>query len=167
MEDWAEIRRLYRSEKLSQAEIARQLGLARNTVANAVRSDSPPRYERPPVTTSAWAQIEPAERAVLKQYPTMAASVIAERVGWSGGHSWFSENAARTRLWISLGWSSLGRPYPDNKPSRDQLTLNQRVRWAHAHRLVVAPGGCRTAYEASNLAGPISRCLRFHLLTGR
>lgn len=97
MEDWAEIRRLYRSEKLSQAEIARQLGLARNTVANAVRSDSPPRYERPPVTTSAWAQIEPAVRAVLKQYPTMAASVIAERVGWAGGHSWFSENVARIR----------------------------------------------------------------------
>lgn len=97
MEDWAEIRRLYRSEKLSQAEIARQLGLARNTVAKAVRSDCPPRYERPPVRTSAWAQIEPAVRAVLKQYPTMPTSVIAERVGWSGGHSWFSENVARIR----------------------------------------------------------------------
>ncbi|TXI62007.1 IS21 family transposase [Mycolicibacterium mageritense] len=97
MEDWAEIRRLYRSEKLSQAEIARRLGLARNTVAKAVRSQSPPRYERPPVTTSAWAQIEPAVRAVLSQYPTMAASVIAERVGWAGGHSWFGENVARIR----------------------------------------------------------------------
>lgn len=97
MEDWAEIRRLYRSEKLSQAEIARRLGLARNTVANAVHSDSPPRYERPPVTTSAWVQIEPAVRVVLAQYPTMAATVIAERVGWAGGHSWFSENVARIR----------------------------------------------------------------------
>lgn len=97
MEDWAEIRRLYRSEKLPQAEIARRLGLARNTVANAVHSDAPPRYERPPVTTSAWAQIEPAVRALLGQYPTMAASVIAERVGWTGGHSWFSENVAKIR----------------------------------------------------------------------
>jgi transposase len=97
VEDWAEIRRLYRSEKLSQAEIARRLGLARNTVANAVHSDSPPRYERPPVTTSAWAQIEPAVRALLAQYPTMAATVIAERVGWTGGNSWFSENVARIR----------------------------------------------------------------------
>lgn len=97
MEDWAEIRRLYRSEKLSQADIARRLGLARNTVASAVRSDSPPRYERPPVTTSAWAQIEPAVRAVLTQHPTMPASVIAERVGWTGGHSWFAENVARVR----------------------------------------------------------------------
>lgn len=97
MEDWAEIRRLYRSEKLSQAEIARRLGLARNTVAKAVRSDSPPRYERPPVRTSAWAQIEAAVRAVLSEHPRMPASVIAERVGWSGGHSWFSENVARIR----------------------------------------------------------------------
>ncbi|TPW91713.1 helix-turn-helix domain-containing protein, partial [Mycolicibacterium fortuitum] len=56
MEDWAEIRRLYRSEKLSQAAIARQLALSRNTVAKALRSEAPPRYERKPVVTSAWAQ---------------------------------------------------------------------------------------------------------------
>lgn len=97
MEDWAEIRRLYRSEKLSKAAIARQLSLSRNTVANALDSDSPPRYERAPVTTSAWAQIEPAVRALLSQYPAMPATVIAERVGWGGGHSWFSENMARIR----------------------------------------------------------------------
>lgn len=97
MEDWAEIRRLHRSEKLSQAEIARRLGLARNTVAKAVRSESPPRYERAPVRASAWAQIEPAVRAVLRQHPSMPATVIAERVGWSGGRSWFLENVARIR----------------------------------------------------------------------
>lgn len=97
MEDWAEIRRLYRSEKLSQAAIARQLGLSRNTVAKALDSESPPRYERAPVKTSAWAQIEPAVRSVLAQFPTMPATVIAQRVGWAGGHSWFSENVARIR----------------------------------------------------------------------
>ncbi|WP_099459258.1 IS21 family transposase, partial [Mycobacterium avium] len=47
--------------------------------------------------TSAWAQIEPAVRAVLSEYPTMPATVIAQRVGWAGGHSWFSENVARIR----------------------------------------------------------------------
>ncbi|SOJ53964.1 hypothetical protein MSIMFB_01463 [Mycobacterium simulans] len=97
MEDWAEIRRLHRSEKLSQAAIARRLGLSRNTVARALQSDDPPRYERAPVTTSAWAQIEPAVRAMLSRYPTMPATVIAERVGWMGGHSWFGENVARIR----------------------------------------------------------------------
>lgn len=97
MEDWAEIRRLYRSEKLSQAAIARELGLSRNTVAKALRADEPPRYERAPVTTSAWAQIEPAVRNVLRSHPRMPATVIAERVRWAGGHSWFSENVARIR----------------------------------------------------------------------
>ena len=97
MEDWAEIRRLYRSEKLSQAEIARRLRLSRNTVAKAVSSESPPRYERAPVASSAWAQAEPAVRALLREYPTMAATVIAQRVGWVGGHSWFGENVARIR----------------------------------------------------------------------
>ena len=97
MEDWAEIRRLYRSEKLSQAEIARRLGLARNTVANAVHSESPPRYERAPVASSRWLEVEPAVRALLREYPTMAATVIAERVGWAGGKSWFLENVARIR----------------------------------------------------------------------
>jgi hypothetical protein len=58
VEDWAENRRLYRSEKLSQAAIARRLALSRNTVAKALQSESPPRYERKPVLTSAWAQIE-------------------------------------------------------------------------------------------------------------
>jgi transposase len=97
VEDWAEIRRLYRSEKLSQAAIARQLALSRNTVANALRSEAPPRYERAPVTTSAWALVEPAVRALLGQFPTMPATVIAQRVGWTGGHSWFAENVARIR----------------------------------------------------------------------
>ncbi len=97
MEDWAEIRRLYRSEKLSQAEIARRLKLSRNTVANAVHSESPPRYERAPVASSAWAQVEPAVRALLREYPSMPATVIADRVGWTGGHSWFGENVARIR----------------------------------------------------------------------
>lgn len=97
MEDWAEIRRLYRSERLSQAAIARQLSLSRNTVAKALRSDGPPQYERAPVTTSAWAAVEPAVRALLVRYPTMPTSVLAEWVGWRGGHSWFSENVARIR----------------------------------------------------------------------
>lgn len=97
MEDWAEIRRLYRSENLSQAAIARRLSLSRNTVAKAISAEAPPRYERAASTTSAWAQIEMAVRVLLGQFPTMPATVIAERVGWKGGHSWFAENVARIR----------------------------------------------------------------------
>lgn len=47
MEDWAEIRRLHRSEHLGIKTIARRMGLARNTVRAALVADTPPRYERP------------------------------------------------------------------------------------------------------------------------
>lgn len=82
VEDWAEIRPLYRSENLSQAAIARRLSLSRNTVAKAINAEAPPRYERAPSTTSAWAQIELAVRVLLGQFPTMPATVLAQRVGW-------------------------------------------------------------------------------------
>jgi transposase len=97
VEDWALIRQLYRSEGLSQSAIARQLGLSRNTVAKAVGSDAPPRYERARPAASGWAQAEPAVRQLLVRFPSMPSTVIAERVGWSGGRSWFAENVARIR----------------------------------------------------------------------
>lgn len=85
MKDWAEIRRLYQSGKLSQAAIARQLSMSRNTVSRALQTDGPPQYVRAPVTASAWARIEPSVRVMLKQFPAMPATVTAERVGWPGG----------------------------------------------------------------------------------
>ena len=46
MEDWAEIRRLHRAENVPIKAIARQLGIARNTVRAALASDTPPKYQR-------------------------------------------------------------------------------------------------------------------------
>ena len=46
VEDWAEIRRLRKSEAVSISEIARLMGCSRNTVKAALASDEPPRYER-------------------------------------------------------------------------------------------------------------------------
>jgi transposase len=46
VEDWAEIRRLHRAEGVPIKEIARRLGVARNTVRAALASDRPPKYER-------------------------------------------------------------------------------------------------------------------------
>ncbi len=39
VEDWAEIRRLYFSERWSIKRIGRERGLARNTVRSAIRSE--------------------------------------------------------------------------------------------------------------------------------
>jgi predicted DNA binding protein len=39
VEDWAGIRRFYRSERVSISEIARPLGISRNTVKAALRTE--------------------------------------------------------------------------------------------------------------------------------
>ena len=81
VEDWAEIRRLHRAEGLSIKAIVRRTGVARNTVRDALRSDEPPRYERTS-TGSAVDAVEPQIRELLGEFPTMPATVIAERIGW-------------------------------------------------------------------------------------
>ena len=95
MEDWALIRRLV-ADGVPQRQVARQLGIGRSTVARAVASDSPPKYERKPVTTS-FSPFESRVRELLAEFPDMPATVIAERAGWGGSRSWFGENVARLR----------------------------------------------------------------------
>lgn len=82
LEDWAEIRRLHRAEGVPIKEIARRLGLARNTVRAALRADAPPSRERGP-RGSAVDEVEPQIRALLAEFPRMPATVIAERIGWT------------------------------------------------------------------------------------
>lgn len=81
VEDWAEIRRLHRAEGLPIKQIARIRNVSRNTVRAALRSDGPPKYEREPAGSVADG-FEPRIRELLMAYPTMPASVIADRIGW-------------------------------------------------------------------------------------
>jgi transposase len=81
VEDWAEIRRLHRAEKMPIKVIARVMKVSRNTVRAAVASDRPPKYERP-AKGSIVDAVEPRIRELLAAYPTMPATVIAERIGW-------------------------------------------------------------------------------------
>jgi hypothetical protein len=96
LEDWALIRRLA-AEGVPKARIADRLGISRTTVIKAVSSDAPPRYERKPVATS-FAVFEPRVRALLEEVPDMPATVLAERVGWTGSIRWFSENVKGLRV---------------------------------------------------------------------
>lgn len=81
MEQWAEIRRLHNSEGVPIKEISRRLGIARNTVRSALASSEPPKYKRAPKGSLADA-FEPEIRKLLAEYPTMPATVIAERIAW-------------------------------------------------------------------------------------
>ena len=82
MENWAEIRRLHRSENIPIKEIARLLGLARNTVRAALASDRPPQYDRP-ARGSLVDAVELEVRKLLADFPRMPSTVIAERIGWT------------------------------------------------------------------------------------
>ena len=96
VEDWAEIRRLHRAEGLPIKTIARTLGVSRNTVRAAIASDAPPKYERKPAGSAVDA-FEDAIREQLDLVPTMPATVIAERVGWTRGITVFKERVAELR----------------------------------------------------------------------
>ena len=95
MEDWALIRRLA-AEGVPKKQIAERLAISRTTVVKAVASTSPPKYERRTAATS-FSPFEARVRALLVEHPEMPATVLAERVGWSGSITWFRDNVRRLR----------------------------------------------------------------------
>jgi transposase len=96
VEDWAEMRRLHRSEGLPIKAIVRVLGVSRNTVRAALASEAPPRYERARKGSIVDA-VEPRIRELLAVYPRMPATVIAERIGWSRSIRVLSSRVAELR----------------------------------------------------------------------
>jgi transposase len=137
VEDWAEIRRLHRAESVPIKVIARRLGISKNTVRKALVSEGPPRYQRVP-RGSVVDAFEPQIRALLAATPTMPATVIAERIGWTRSLTvlkvrvrqlrplfvppdpaqrtdYLPGELAQCDLWfppvdVPLGWGQVGRP---------------------------------------------------------
>jgi transposase len=77
-------------------EIVRVLGISRNTVRAALASDGPPKYQRP-AKGSIVDDVEPRIRELLRVYPRMPATVIAERVGWTRSIRVLSARVAELR----------------------------------------------------------------------
>jgi transposase len=82
VEDWAEIRRLHRAERMPIKQVARVMGVSKNTAKRALAADGPPRYQRP-ARGSIVDAVEPRIRELLAAWPAMPATVIAERIGWT------------------------------------------------------------------------------------
>jgi hypothetical protein len=76
VEDWAEIRRLHRGEKMPIKVIARVLGCSKNTVNAALAAEGPPKYSRRPAG-SIVDTVEPRIRELLAAYPTIAPQAFA------------------------------------------------------------------------------------------
>ena len=86
MDDWAKIRQLFSTGQHSKREISRLVGVPRGTVDRPLETD----------------------RVLLAVTPTMPASVLAERVGWSGSASVFRDKVAAT-LMFGFWVKTLGR----------------------------------------------------------
>lgn len=132
MEDWAEIRRLHRAEGVPIKEIARRLGIARNTVRAALRADQVPRRERGPRVRLADA-VENQLRLLLAEWPTMPATVIAERIGWRYSMTTLKDRVRQIRP------EYLGVD-PVDRVSYQPGQLAQCDLWFPATRIPVSPG---------------------------
>src|SRR6478736_4092686 len=96
VEDWAEIRRLHVAERVPIKQIARHMGISKNTVKAMLAADAPPRYRRAG-TGSVVDAVEPRIRRLLSESPTMPATVIAERIGWTRGMTVISARVRELR----------------------------------------------------------------------
>jgi transposase len=96
VQDWAEIRRLHRVEGMPIRQIARVLGISRNTVRSALAATGPTKYARRRKGSVVDA-FEPQIRELLTDDPRMPSSVIAERIGWTRGMTVLRERVAQLR----------------------------------------------------------------------
>ena len=137
VEDWAEIRRLHRAERVPIKVIARTLGISKNTVRSALRAEGPPRYERQPGGSLVDA-VEPRIRELLAVTPTMPATVVAERLGWE-----HSIRILRTR--VSELRPVYLPPDPASRTTYEAGELAQFDFWFPDIELPVGYGQTRTA----------------------
>ena len=87
VEQWAEVRRLFFVRGLSQREIHRRTGLHRDTIRNAINSDTPPKYER----AATGSKLDPFKEEIhrlLKADPRLPGQRVRELItplGFDGG----------------------------------------------------------------------------------
>ena len=91
VEQWAEIRRMHRVERLSVREIHRRTGVHRDTIARALAGDAPPKYVRRP----AGSKLDPFKEWICEQLRADARiqsprlREMAAELGYEGGKSIF------------------------------------------------------------------------------
>ena len=148
VEDWAEIRRLYRAEKMPIKVIARVMKVSRNTVRAAVASDRPPKYGRP-AKGSIVDAAEPRIRELLRAYPTMPSAVIAERIGWER-----SIRVLRDRV------AELRPAYlPPDPASRTAYVAGEIAQCDFWFPPIMVPVGCGQIRKPTQRSSPLARAI--------
>jgi len=99
VQQWAEVRRLVLVEVRSRREVARLTGLARETVARAVASETPPRYSRMP----AGSKLDRYRDWICEQLraeptiPSLRLREMAGELGYAGGKTIFDDYVREVR----------------------------------------------------------------------
>jgi transposase len=99
VEQWAEIRRLHRVERVSIREISKRTGLHRRTVRRALAAAEPPRYSRP----ARGSKLDPFKDWVCEQLaadPKIQSQRLREmagEIGYEGGKSIFDDFVREVR----------------------------------------------------------------------
>jgi transposase len=99
VEQWAEIRRMHRVERLSIREISRRMGLHRKTVRRALEAQTPPRYAR----LVAGSKLDPfkewicAQLAADPSIQSLRLREMAVELGYAGGKSIFDDYVREVR----------------------------------------------------------------------
>ena len=99
VEQWAEIRRMYRVERLSIRAISKRTGLHRKTIGRALAAAEPPKYERPPASS----KLDPFKEWIcdqLREDPAIRSLRLREmatELGYEGGKTIFDDYVREVR----------------------------------------------------------------------
>jgi hypothetical protein len=99
VEQWAEIRRMHRVERLSIREISRRTGLHRKTVRRALVAETPPRYAR----SASGSKLDPFKEWICEQLradpgiQSLRLREMAGELGYVGGKSIFDDFVREVR----------------------------------------------------------------------
>ena len=99
VEQWAEIRRMHRVERLSIREISKRTGLHRKTIRRALAAETPPRYARPPAVS----KLDPFQEWICEQLradpgiQSLRLREMAAELGYEGGKTIFDDYVREVR----------------------------------------------------------------------
>jgi transposase len=99
VEQWAEIRRMHRVERLSIREISRRTGLHRKTIRRALAAQAPPKYSRP----LAASKLDPFKGWICEQLradpgiQSLRLREMATELGDEGGKTIFDDYVREVR----------------------------------------------------------------------
>jgi transposase len=99
VEQWAEIRRMHRVERLSIRAISKRTGLHRKAIRRALASATPPRYSRAP----AGSKLDPFKDWICEQLradssiPSLRLREMAIELGYEGAKTIFDDYVREVR----------------------------------------------------------------------